>query len=226
MKLRNPFLLRVLGWLAAGLIRLWMGTVRFHIDLRGKEKHPADPRRGRFLYAIWHESMLAPAMFARNVRVLISQHADGELITQVGRHLGIGAVRGSTTRGGGEALLTMCRWDGAEHLAVTPDGPRGPRRRVKLGVIFLASRSGLPVVPVGIGYSKAWRAGSWDRFAVPLPGSHVWGVVLPAIHVPNGLDRDGLERYRTLLEEQLRSATEAAERSAEGRPEGAARPAA
>jgi lysophospholipid acyltransferase (LPLAT)-like uncharacterized protein len=214
MKLRHPLLIRVVACLAAWLMRLWMATVRYRIHLRGKEMHPADPRQGRFIYAVWHESILAPAMFAKNVRVLISRHADGELITQVGQHLGIGAVRGSTTRGGGEALLTMCRWDGEEHLAVTPDGPRGPRRCVKLGVVFLASRSGLPIVPVGIGYSKAWRAGSWDRFALPWPGSRVHGVLLPAIHVPSGLDRKGLEGYRLLIEERMHSATAEAERLA------------
>src|SRR5206468_6190352 len=106
------------------------------------------------LYAFWHEHLLLPAYHygRRDIRVLISTHADGQLIAEVCRRLGFGLVRGSTTRGGVEAVRQMLRDGGASHLAITPDGPRGPRRRVQPGVSFLASRTGLPVVPMGIGH--------------------------------------------------------------------------
>jgi hypothetical protein len=97
------------------------------------------------------------------------------------------------------------------HLAITPDGPRGPRRRVKPGVITLASCTGVPILPCGGAYSRARRLRSWDRFAVPRPGSTGYAVMMPPIYVPRRLDRAGLERYRRLVEEQLLWATEAAE---------------
>ena len=79
---------------------------------------------------------------------------DGEIIAQICQRLGVGVIRGSTARGGCHALLEMIRnQDETTHLAITPDGPRGPRRELKAGVVMVASQSGLPIVPVGIGVS-------------------------------------------------------------------------
>jgi lysophospholipid acyltransferase (LPLAT)-like uncharacterized protein len=215
MKLRSPWLIRPLALLGSLLIRAWLGTVRRRADTRACGPHPTDPRRQRCIYAFWHESLLTASTFPTRCHVLISQHADGELIARVCGHLGIGTVRGSTTRGGVEALLDLVRVSRRSHLAVTPDGPRGPRRRVQPGVIFLAAHTGLPVVAFGVGYSRAWRAPSWDRFAVPLPGSTAYAVGATPLQVPAGINRADLEHYRRLLEQRLLAATAAAERWAE-----------
>jgi lysophospholipid acyltransferase (LPLAT)-like uncharacterized protein len=193
-----------------------MNTVRCRIAILDSCTHPTDPRVQRYIYAFWHETLLFPAARRAKVHILISQHADGELIAQVCRHLGIGVVRGSSTRGGSQALLELLHCSRRAHLAVTPDGPRGPRRRLQRGLILLASASGLPIVPCGVGFARAWRARSWDRFAVPHPWSTATGVLGPAIRVPPRLTRDGLEHYRRLVEEQLLLATDAAERWAKG----------
>jgi lysophospholipid acyltransferase (LPLAT)-like uncharacterized protein len=83
-------------------------------------------------------------------------------------------------------------------------------------MIMLASRSGLPIVPVGVGYSRAWRAGSWDRFAVPRPFSRCVFVAGEAVRVPPDVGREGLEHFRRLAEQRMCEATEAAERIAQG----------
>jgi lysophospholipid acyltransferase (LPLAT)-like uncharacterized protein len=116
--------------------------------------------------------MLLPAYhYARpDIKVLISTHADGQLIAEACQRLGFALARGSSTRGGVEAVRDMLRANDT-HLAVTPDGPRGPRRRVQAGVVYLAARTGLPIVPVGFAARRPWRAKSWDRFAVPRPFS-------------------------------------------------------
>ena len=218
MKLRNPSLIRVVAVLAAGLIRAWMATVRLRVVNLDDTPHPADADRERFVYAFWHESLLAPVRFKARVRVLISKHADGELIAQACRYLGFGVVRGSTNRGGGGALVELWDCSRRDHLVFTPDGPRGPRRKVQPGLIALAARSGLPIVPVGIGYARAWRARSWDRFAVPRPFSSCVCVAGRSVRVPAEVDREGLDHFRGLVEERMREATEAAERlAAEGR---------
>ena len=214
MKLRNPRLIAVAALFAAGLIKTWMATIRSRIINQDDQAHPADADKARFLYAFWHETLLGPVKFRARVRVLISQHADGELIAQAAQWLGFGVVRGSTTRGGGGALTELWDCSQSSHLVFTPDGPRGPRRRVQFGMIFLASRSGLPIVPVGIGYSRCWRARSWDHFAIPMPFCRSVFVAGKAIHVPDGLDRDGLEHYRALVEARMLEATETAERLA------------
>jgi lysophospholipid acyltransferase (LPLAT)-like uncharacterized protein len=100
------------------------------------------------------------------------------------------------------------------HLAVTPDGPRGPRRRVKPGLIYLASQTGLPIIAGGLAYTKAWRLHSWDRFVLPCPWSRVECVVCEAIRVPANIDRAELDRYCEQVEQAMDRATEEAERLA------------
>src|SRR5439155_1822339 len=119
-----------------------------------------------------------------------------QLITETIRHLCFGMLRGSTTRCRVEALRRMMKICKKAHIAVTPDGPRGPRRRVQLGIIHLAARTGLPIVAAGIAYDRPWRLRSWDRFAVPKPWSRSTCVLAPPIIVPASADREQLEEYR------------------------------
>jgi lysophospholipid acyltransferase (LPLAT)-like uncharacterized protein len=219
VKLRHPFVIRVIALLSAWLIRLWMRTLRYRMVFLDGRNHPADARRERYIYAFWHDSLLFPVAFKTRVYVLISQHADGELIAQACHHLGYGLVRGSQTRGSTQALMQMCRAAQHSHLLVTPDGPRGPRRCVKPGMVFVASHTGLPIVVCGVAYPQAWRAKSWDRFAVPKPWTEAICVVAPAIRVPADLDRLELERYRQLVEAQMLHVTAEAERRAGLAPE-------
>jgi hypothetical protein len=97
------------------------------------------------------------------------------------------------------------------HLAITPDGPRGPRRKLAQGPVYLSSKLGLPIVAMGFGFERPWRMPTWDRFALPRPGTRARGVVSPAIHLPRDLDRDGLEHYRLQVERMLNTLTEEAE---------------
>jgi hypothetical protein len=217
MKLRHPLLIKGLGLAGALLVRQWMNSLAVRMDLRACGPQPTDPRRERFLYIFWHESLLLCTLFRTKVHVLISQHADGELISQMCRHLRIGVVRGSTTRGGVGGLWDLLAAAKHTHLAITPDGPKGPRRRVQPGAIFLASQTGLPIVPFGVGYAKAWRARTWDRFAIPCPFTLATGVGAAPIQVPPALNMTGLAHYRTLVEEKLLAATDEAERWAQGK---------
>jgi lysophospholipid acyltransferase (LPLAT)-like uncharacterized protein len=211
MKLRNPTLIRLLALVAALAVRAWMSTLRVRLVFQDGRVHPTDPRKERYIYAFWHESLLAPTVRKTRIHLLISQHADGEFIAQVCRFLGYGVVRGSSTRGGSLALFDLIGRCARSHLGVTPDGPRGPRRQLKVGIIYLASRTGLPIVPVGVGYTRAWRARSWDRFALPRPYSTMLGVLGEPIAVPPQLDRASLEQYRRLVEGRCRAVTAAAE---------------
>lgn len=217
MKLRHPVLIKTVGLTASWAIRLWMGTVRYRYRPLGPNMDPHQrDLPGRYIYAFWHENMLLPAYhYGRpDIRVLISQHADGQLIAEVCRHLRFRLVRGSTTRGGVEAARHMLRLSRGSHLAITPDGPRGPRRRVQMGLIYLAARTELPIVPIGIGFQRPWRLGSWDRFAVPRPWSLGLCVTADPIHIPPAADKNELEDYRQRVEQALQHVTELAERGA------------
>lgn len=218
MKLRHPWLIRLAAWGGAALARGWLATLRLRLASEGGGVHPVPPQRERLIYCFWHEALLAPATIAVPARVLISRHADGEFIAQLVGRLGIGVARGSTGRGGCEALLDLLTGDAAAHLAITPDGPRGPRRQAQAGAVFLASQSGRRLVPLGVGFGRAWRAPSWDRFAAPWPGSTLYGVAAEPLAVPSGLDRAGIEHWRARLQAELDRVTAAAEAWAAGTP--------
>jgi lysophospholipid acyltransferase (LPLAT)-like uncharacterized protein len=222
MKLRHPALIRAASWAGSWVVRAWVGTLRYRYLPLGANLDPTQKEpRGRFIYAFWHETMLLPAYhYGRaDIQVLISQHADGQLIAEVCRRLGFGLVRGSTTRGGTEAVRQMLRASTVSHFAITPDGPRGPRRQVQPGVIYLAARTGMPVVPMGIGFDRPWRLKSWDCFALPRPGSRAILVTGEPIPVPADADRGTLDHYRALVEVAMHDATATAERWAvEGVP--------
>src|SRR5262249_39968078 len=164
---------------------------------------------GRYLYSFWHEDILVPPYQYgwTPLKVLISQHADGELIAQTCRHMGLGVVRGSTTRGGVQALREILAMKKSHHVAITPDGPRGPRRQGQPGGPFLASRRGLPLVPCCFGYRRAWRLNTWDRMAVPYPFSPVVAVMGEPFHLPPDLGRDALERERIRFEQAMLQTT-------------------
>jgi lysophospholipid acyltransferase (LPLAT)-like uncharacterized protein len=214
MKIRHPFFIRLTAFLMSWAIRVWIGTLNLcHRSL----VREADPRRrdlaSRYIYAFWHENLLLLAYFyaRRDIQVLISRHADGELIARVCRHMGFSTIRGSSTRGGIEALRKLLRASRSSHLAVVPDGPRGPRRCLQLGPIYLASRTGLAIVPTGVGFERPWRANSWDRFALPRPWTRARVVTAEPIAVPPDLDKDQLERWRQHVESVMLQVTQLAE---------------
>jgi lysophospholipid acyltransferase (LPLAT)-like uncharacterized protein len=221
MKIRHPLLIQAVGFAVAWVVRLWIGTLRYRYRPMGANLDPNQPGfRGRYLYAFWHENILVPAYHygRRDIHVLISEHADGQMIAEACRHLGFRVVRGSATRGGARAIRQMYRRSRSAHLAITPDGPRGPRRQVQLGVVYLAALTGLPIVPFGIAFERAWRMQSWDRFAVPYPYSAAVCVTAEPIRVPEDVRKDQLEQYRLLVQNAMDAASEAAERIIRGQP--------
>jgi len=171
----------------------------------------------RCIFAFWHARLL-PLVFThrgRAIAVLISRHRDGELISRIIGQLGFLSGRGSSTRGGEEGIREMLRHaEDRRLLAITPDGPRGPAERVKSGLVYLASRTGFPVVPVATASSRTWRLRSWDSFRVPHPFARVVVAYGPPIQVPPGLGDSGIETWRARIEEAIRDLTADVERRA------------
>jgi lysophospholipid acyltransferase (LPLAT)-like uncharacterized protein len=206
MKLTWPPLTKLAGLLASGLITRWMNT----LDYRGAMYDPTvDPTHRDFdgpkLYVFWHENILCPLYLRghNHLTMLLSQHRDGDILAHVAHRMGFGTVRGSTYRGGAAAMRELIRRSKTENLTMTPDGPRGPRRVMSQGPIYMASKLGLPLVLTGFGYDRAWRLNSWDRFAIPQPWSRVRAILGPQIYLPSKLDRDGIEHYRGEMERMM-----------------------
>jgi lysophospholipid acyltransferase (LPLAT)-like uncharacterized protein len=218
MKINSRWATSLTAFLGACLVRGLGCTLRYRYHAVGPVHDPYDiPLESRYICVFWHENLLLPAyQFGRpDIRVLISQHRDGELIARICRWLGFGLVRGSTTRGGVEAVRELLRVGRESHVAITPDGPRGPRRRVQAGVVYLAARMRLPIIPMGIGYDRPWRAKSWDRFAFPRPWSRACCITGAPIQVPADASREELETFRLRVERALECISQAAESWAE-----------
>jgi hypothetical protein len=221
MKIRNPNTLRRVAVAAAVAGRAWNRTLSYAyrpLTAYVLNDRPDLIGDARYIYAFWHEYLFVPSfIYARpDTAVLIGLHRDGELLTHMNERFGFKVIRGSTTRGGTAALLRMLRDPtGARHFGITPDGPKGPRRVCQLGAVYLASRTGLPIVPAGFGYSRCWRARNWDRFAVPMPFSRVRCVSAHPVRVPPRLGTDELEPYRREVEQAINQATAVAEHWAE-----------
>jgi lysophospholipid acyltransferase (LPLAT)-like uncharacterized protein len=219
MGLRGSLANKLGGLAVAGFTRRWMDTLEYHAAFYDPTVDPIhDDHQGSAIYLFWHEYI--PFLFYLrgncNTALLISQHQDAEWLSQAARHMGFQTVRGSTNRGGVTAMREMLRKRGRMNLAITPDGPRGPRRVLALGPVYLSSRLGIPLVAVGLGYDRPWRnPWSWDRFALPRPFSRARVVISPRIQIPPNLDRGELENCRVAIEQLLNRFTQEAEQWAE-----------
>ncbi len=210
--------IKLTGLLAASTVRAWMSTLDYKAAFYDPTIDPVDARyRGQKIYIFWHENILFP-LYLRghsNLAMLLSRHRDADILTEVANHLGFEFVRGSTFGGGSSALRELLRKSRHMNLTITPDGPRGPRRVLAQGSVYLSSKLGLPIVAMGFGYDRPWRVGSWDRFAIPKPYSRARAVVSPPIVIPPNLERDGVEHYRLTVERLLNRLTSEAEAWAE-----------
>lgn len=164
------------------------------------------------VFMLWHGQLLPLLYHHRNERVavLISEHADGEIIARIAERLGYQTVRGSTSRGAARALLGLARVIRQGHdLAITPDGPRGPAKSLAPGAVIVAHRTGAPLIAAAVTASRAWHLKSWDRFMIPKPFAKLHVAYSVPIAVPPGQTRN------TVVEtDRMREAFELAERRA------------
>ena len=157
-----------------GLYRLWARTLRLQVE----DPHEVVDfvRNQPVIFAIWHNRLLMlprvfdPTFPSRQSFGLISASRDGDLIASFIERAGYGTIRGSSSRKGMLALRQLVDTLAAgSNVLLTPDGPRGPVYEASQGVVFLAQKSGTPIVPIHMEYSSSWRLKSWDRFVVPRP---------------------------------------------------------
>jgi lysophospholipid acyltransferase (LPLAT)-like uncharacterized protein len=164
----------------------------------------------KVIAAIWHQRILVVMGYARKFSgyepsVMISQSRDGEMIAKVYSRFNFRPIRGSSSRGGKEALMNMVEDLVHHQIAVhILDGPRGPRGVVKPGLIVMAQLSGVPIVPVYISVNRAWVLDSWDRFIIPKPFSTVVIRLDSPIYVPKSMDSEAFEITRKEIEQHLK----------------------
>jgi lysophospholipid acyltransferase (LPLAT)-like uncharacterized protein len=202
--------LRAVSGVGGGLLTGLMRSTRFEV-VGGREYYDALWGAGRpVVFVLWHGRLLPCSYFHRHegLATLISQHRDGDYIARVVEGWGFETIRGSSSRGGSAALRRIVRTlRGGKAMAITPDGPRGPRQKMKPGSLLAAQLAGVPVVPVTAGTDRAWWLGGWDRFLVPKPFSRIRLVYGEPIEVPRGADEVELDRLAGEVEDRLNALT-------------------
>lgn len=210
-KLGDRILLFLIPFFSYGLFYFYRLTIRVeNVNTQVLEPFFKNNDEEPVIIAFWHSRLLMVPYLVRKRRVaiMISRHRDGELISRAARFFPVDFVRGSTTRGGIRALRGLVRaLKRGSHVAITPDGPRGPRHLAQTGTIMLASGTGRPIVPVSYGASKKKVFNSWDRFLLPYPFSR--GVIIcgEPIWVGPGEGQAGIEEKRKTLETRLNQIT-------------------
>ena len=207
MKIQSRAVLSVLKSLVVILIRLIFKTTRLEYVGDSLERCPfADTGTDRFLYSVWHDSVIPPLFCAveHNSVALISQHRDADTIEAMLKAAGMGAIRGSTSRGGASAIKKLIKLAEGKHIVITPDGPRGPHHKMKSGIVFLASHSGRPVIPTAYTATSYWKfQGSWTSIWIPKPFSKVYYLVGEPIKVPDNISREEMNYYTELVQEKM-----------------------
>jgi tetraacyldisaccharide 4'-kinase len=215
-ELRRRWLVELVPPLAAVLIRLLSFTLRYRIHVSEEMRRiiaSGDP----VIFTFWHGRMLImPPLYhkvcgteGKDAWIMVSQHWDGELIARTVEPFRILSARGSSTRGGREALEELIEKAHAGHtIGITPDGPSGPRYCVQPGVVRIAQATGIPIVPLTWAARPRWIASSWDHFQVPLPFARTSVVFDEPFWVPRDPGSTDPEQHRVLLEKRMREVTD------------------
>ncbi|QDU56328.1 lysophospholipid acyltransferase family protein [Aeoliella mucimassa] len=199
LRIKSSLLTSIGGFLFASALWLLFRTLRHRLITGTPNTNPyAKDLQERYLYSVWHDTMVMPVFGGKHrcTTALTSQHSDGSFVAQVIRWRNVPAVRGSTNRISTGAIRRLLDATGTRHLVITPDGPRGPNRKMSMGIVYLASRSGRAIVPTAFDCSRCWRwKGSWSDLIIPKPFSTIVLIAGEPIYVPDGLSTDELREY-------------------------------
>ncbi|HAO19736.1 MAG: hypothetical protein BWK80_43900 [Desulfobacteraceae bacterium IS3] len=205
---------KLVGILGKRLIDLLFSTIR--IEISGFEQVSEIIHSKRAIGAVWHSRILLFSYLFKgwNLAVLVSQSDDGEITARILQAQGQETVRGSTTRGGLQALASLIRKlkEKYRYAVIIPDGPQGPRYKIQPGIIALAKKTGYPIVPLTYSARKAKIFASWDRFILPFPFTKCRVIYGKPIYVPENADKNVEEVCRIRLETELCRITEEADR--------------
>ena len=208
------FLQRFLAWLLWAALRCIAATLRYRV----RDPHGFLQRKdiSQAIYCVWHNRLaLCLKLYftfsgehrsKAGVAGLVSASRDGAFLSAILERFGVQPVRGSSSRRGAQALRELKTWAERDYdLAITPDGPRGPRYTVQDGAMSMAQLTGLPIVPAS--YHLKWKIQlkSSDRFQIPLPFSICEVTAGKIFHVPRDISDSGREELRKQLEAELRA---------------------
>lgn len=202
--MKNRYIQKCIVFVCYIIVRLLIATLRIRFTL------PTEPLSDSksYIFAFWHGELLLMSFFYRHLlphtpaSVIISHHSDGDLIARFNSYYNIGALRGSTRKGAVKVLAQSLSWlKNGKNLAITPDGPKGPRHSVADGIVALSQKCNTDIVPLQFKATQFWQLNSWDKFIIPKPFSEVELVA----KTPFSLNNLSMDEAKSLITSQLLS---------------------
>jgi len=199
-KIKAFLILRVIPFILQLFVRfIYLTNKKVYHHAKINEDEP-------IVVTFWHgELLMHPFNYQKlrprgEVKAMISNHKDGEAITRVVEFLGIGSIRGSSSKGGAKALIsTIKELKSGNDIAITPDGPRGPRFSVADGIVAISQKSKAKIVVFNCRPTKYWQMKSWDKFIIPKP----FGTIEFHIQEPLDISSLDMEEAKTLIHEKM-----------------------
>lgn len=213
MRLSCPILVTLTGRFVALVLWLLFCSLRLEVRVAAASPYRAVGDK-KFFFSVWHDSAVIAAFGGRHSRTiaLTSRHRDGAFVASIVRAIGLGVVRGSTGKTGSAAARALIVAAQDHDIVITPDGPRGPRRQVSSGIVYLASRTGNAIIPTAFACERCWEfRGSWTNLTIPTLFSRVVLLAGEPLSVPGILADSELETYRKMLQDRMDALQLAAE---------------
>lgn len=207
MKIRSSFLNWCVARLATWLLKALFLTVRVEHKTVVEDATPYRPTKGnqRYCFCLWHDAIVACVFGLKTYKLsgLISRHQDGGYLTHAVQMVGITPVRGSASRGGAQATRQLIDQPDL-HVCITPDGPRGPRRIMKDGIVYLSSRTQRPIVPTTIVGDAYWSIpGGWSDMLLPKPFSKLMLLAGRPVEIPEDVDRSKISEITESIQKEM-----------------------
>lgn len=211
--LREKLIIFLAHIIARPLLLAYRGTLSIKLYNRKYIKECRE-RGEKIIYTFWHENMIIPLLVheKQGIHVLVSRHFDGDVIATILKTFGYLSIRGSSTRGGRKAYQDMKSKMNSDwfEIAFTPDGPTGPRRQAKAGLVRLASETGSPIIQLAVAANRILRLNSWDRLLLILPFSRCILIYKEPLYIPAKLTANELHYFTKKLTEETNQLEEEA----------------
>lgn len=197
-------------WFPATLLKLSFKLL-YRYELVDPHGLASDPQK--LVCITWHNRLLFICMaFSKkamhNTSAVISASRDGQYLADFIKFFGVEALRGSSSRKGANAMLgAIHHINAGRNVVFTPDGPRGPKYKIKNGPVAVASKTGAQLVPIVLNSSRCWQLKSWDAFQIPKPFAKLTMIVGAPITIPPDLTEEEMEKYRLIAENALKELT-------------------
>lgn len=197
-------------WFPATLLKLSFKLL-YRYELVDPHGLASDPQK--LVCITWHNRLLfICTAFSKkamhNTSAVISASRDGQYLADFMKFFGVEALRGSSSRKGANAMLgAIHHINAGRNVVFTPDGPRGPKYKIKNGPVAVASKTGAQLVPIVLNSSRCWQLKSWDAFQIPKPFAKLTMIVGAPITIPPDLTEEEMEKYRLIAENALKELT-------------------